>query len=145
MQNEMFEKWKEVNQAALEPMVKLNQITSRTMERLAKQQLALVSESFQEGIKQSQSLGEIKSLPDLVQKQSSLATEYASKLQGQAQVALEILLEAQAELNALAEASFKAASAKFEEGVKGFADKVDESVKASTGTAKKPATAKKAA
>lgn len=146
MQNEIFEKWKEVNQAALEPVVKLNQITSRAVERLAKQQLNLVSESIQEGVKQSQSFGEVKTLQDLMQKQSALAAEYASKLQGQAQAALEIVLETQAELNALAEENFRSASAKVEEGFKAAADKVEESVKAATGTAKKPATtAKKAA
>lgn len=146
MQSEMFEKWKEVNQAALEPVVKMNQITSRAVERLAKQQLALVSEGIQEGVKQSQSFGEIKTLQDLVQKQSALAAEYANKLQSQAQAALEIVLETQAELNALAEENFKVASAKVEEGFKAIAEKVEEGVKAATtGAVKKPAAAKKAA
>lgn len=146
MQNEIFEKWKEANQVALEPVVKMNQITSRAVERLAKQQLNLVSESIQEGVKQSQSFGEIKSIQDLVQKQSALAAEYASKLQGQAQAALEIVLETQAELNALAEENFKTASAKVEEGFKAIAEKVEENVKTAAGTAKKAtAAAKKAA
>lgn len=126
MQTEIFEKLKEVNQAALEPMVKMNQITSRAVERLAKQQLNLVSESLQEGMKQSQSLGEIKNLQDLFQKQSSLAADYAQKFQGQAQAALEIWLETQAEINALAEENFKVASAKFEEGFKAVAEQVEE-------------------
>lgn len=145
MQNEMFEKWKEVNQAALEPVVKLNQIASRAVERLAKQQLALVSETIQDGVKQSQSFGEIKSLQDLVQRQSALASEYASKLQGQAQSTLEIVLETQAELNALAEESFKVASSKVEEGFKAIAENVEEGVKTATATPKKPAASKKAA
>ena len=145
MQNEMFENWKEVNQAALAPVVKMNQITSRAMERLTKQQLTLVSESIQEGVKQSQSFGEIKSLQDLLQKQSALAADYASKLQGQAQAALEIVLEAQAELNALAEENFKSASTRIEEGFKAVAEKVEEGVKTATGSAKKRVTPKKAA
>ncbi len=144
MQTEIFEKLKEANQAALEPVVKLNQITSRAVERLAKQQLGLVSESLQEGVKQSQSFGEIKSVQDLVQKQSSLAAEYAEKFQGQAQATLEIILETQAELNALAEENFKVASAKVEEGFKAVAEKVEEGVKAATTVAPKK-TAKKAA
>jgi len=144
MQNEMFEKWKEVNQAALEPVVKLNQITSRAVERLAKQQLNLVSESFQESVKQSQSFGEIKTMHDLVQKQSALAADFASKMQEQAQAALEIVLETQAELNALAEENFKAASVKVEEGFKAIAEKVEEGVKATTSAPKKPASKKAA-
>ncbi|GAB4351600.1 MAG: hypothetical protein Kow006_15630 [Gammaproteobacteria bacterium] len=144
MQTEIFEKFKEVNQAALEPVVKLNQITSRAVERLAKQQLNLVSESLQEGVKQSQSFGEIKSLQDLLQKQSSLAAEYADKFQSQAQAALEILLETQAELNALAEENFKVASARVEEGFKAVAEKVEEGVKAATAVAPKKTTKKAA-
>lgn len=145
MQTEMFEKWKEANQAALEPVVKLNQITSRALERLAKQQMNLVSDSIQSGVKQSRSLGEIKNVQDLLQKQSALAVEIAEKLQSQAQEALEIVLETQAELNALAEENFRNASAKVEEGFKAVAAKVEEGVKAATKVAAPKPAAKKAA
>lgn len=145
MQTELFEKWKEVNQAALEPVVKLNQITSRAMERLAKQQLNLVSESIQRGVQQGKSLGEIKNVQGLFQKQSSLIAELAEKLQAQAQEALDIVLEAQAELNALAEENFRNASAKVEEGFKAVAAKVEESVATATKAASPKPAAKKVA
>ncbi len=144
MQTEMFEKWKEINDAALEPVVKANQIAARAVERFTKQQLGFVSEGIRNAVKQGQSLAEVKNIQDFIQKQTVVASEMADKIQAQAQETLELVLEVQAEFSALAEENFKAASAKMEEGVKAVAAKVEESVKVSAPATKKPA-AKKAA
>ncbi len=99
------------SQAALERFVRLNQISAAAVEKLTKQQLALVEENVKAGMEQAQSLRDIKDVQELFSMQPKLAMEYAEKFKAQAQELLNIVLEAQAELTALAEEGLKSVSA----------------------------------
>ncbi|NCF11527.1 MAG: hypothetical protein GWP66_12795 [Gammaproteobacteria bacterium] len=98
------------SQAALERFVRLNQISAAAVEKLTKQQLALVEENVKAGMEQAESLRDIKDVQDLFSMQPKLAMEYAEKFKAQAQDLLNIVLEAQAELTSLAEEGLKSVS-----------------------------------
>ena len=98
------------SQAALERFVRLNQISAAAVEKLTKQQLALVEENVKAGMEQAQSLRDIKDVQELFSMQPKLAMEYAEKFKAQAQDLLNIVLEAQAELTSLAEEGLKSVS-----------------------------------
>lgn len=118
MSNEILEKISEYNQASVERFLKLNQITSTAVERLAKQQLAIMSESIQAAGKQAQSVNDIRSLQDLLDKQSGVATDFVELVKGQAQECINILLDAQAQLNGLIEEGMKSVSPVAKAGTK---------------------------
>ena len=98
------------SQAALERFVRLNQISAAAVEKLTKQQLALVEENVKAGMEQAESLRDIKDVQELFSMQPKLAMEYAEKFKAQAQDLLNIVLEAQAELTSLAEEGLKSVS-----------------------------------
>jgi|GEM_PF-3882729 phasin family protein len=98
------------SQAALERFVRLNQISAAAVEKLTKQQLALVEENVKAGMEQAESLRDIKDVQELFSMQPKLAMEYAEKFKAQAQDLLNIVLEAQAEITSLAEEGLKSVS-----------------------------------
>lgn len=98
------------SQAALERFVRLNQISAAAVEKLTKQQLAVVEENVKAGMEQAQSLRDMKDVQELFSMQPKLAMEYAEKFKAQAQDLLNIVLEAQAELTSLAEEGLKSVS-----------------------------------
>lgn len=95
------------SQAALERFVRLNQISAAAVEKLTKQQLALVEENVKAGVEQAQSIRDLNDVQELFSNQPKLAMEYAEKFKAQAQDMLNIVLEAQAELTSLAEEGLK--------------------------------------
>ena len=99
--------WNDFSKAALERFVRLNQISAAAVEKLTKQQLALVEENVKVGMEQAQSLSEIKDVQELISLQPKLAVEYTEKFKAQAQELVNIVLEAQAELSSLAEEGLK--------------------------------------
>ena len=106
-QFDAFNQFNDFSQAALERFVRLNQISAAAVEKLTKQQLAVVEENVKAGMEQAQSLRDIKDVQELFSMQPQLAMEYAEKFKAQAQDMLNIVLEAQAELTSLAEESLK--------------------------------------
>lgn len=106
-QFDAFNQFNDFSQAALERFVRLNQISAAAVEKLTKQQLALVEENVKAGMEQAQSLRDIKDVQELFSMQPKLAMEYAEKFKAQAQELLNIVLEAQAELSSLAEEGLK--------------------------------------
>ena len=109
-QFDAFNQFNDFSQAALERFVRLNQISAAAVEKLTKQQLALVEENVKAGMEQAESLRDIKDVQDLFSMQPKLAMEYAEKFKAQAQDLLNIVLEAQAELTSLAEEGLKSVS-----------------------------------
>ena len=109
-QFDAFNQFNDFSQAALERFVRLNQISAAAVEKLTKQQLAVVEENVKAGMEQAQSLRDIKDVQELFSMQPKLAMEYAEKFKAQAQDMLNIVLEAQAELTSLAEEGLKSVS-----------------------------------
>lgn len=109
-QFDAFNQFNDFSQAALERFVRLNQISAAAVEKLTKQQLAVVEENVKAGMEQAQSLRDIKDVQELFSMQPQLAMEYAEKFKAQAQDMLNIVLEAQAELTSLAEEGLKSVS-----------------------------------
>lgn len=112
MQKELLTQWNEISKSAMEPLLRLNQLSSKIAERVTKQQLAITKDFLETGVKQFQTAGNIKSVQDAVQAQSALATEYGDKFKSYAQQALEIVQETQAELSALMQETMKQVSDK---------------------------------
>ena len=99
------------SQAALERFVRLNQISAAAVEKLTKQQLALVEENVKAGVEQAQGIRDIKDVQELFSMQPKLAMEYAEKFKAQSQELVNIVMEAQAELTSLAEEGLKSVTA----------------------------------
>ncbi|MDX1593698.1 MAG: phasin family protein [Gammaproteobacteria bacterium] len=102
------------SQAALERLVRMNQISAAVAEKLTKQQLAVVEENVKSGMEQAQNLRDIRDVQELFSMQPKLAIEYAEKFKAQAQEMMNIVLEAQAELTKLAEEGLQSVTAEVE-------------------------------
>jgi len=99
------------SQAALERFVRLNQISAAAVEKLTKQQLALIEENVKAGVEQAQGIRDIKDVQEMFSMQPKLAMEYAEKFKAQSQELVSIVMEAQAELTSLAEEGLKSVTA----------------------------------
>jgi phasin family protein len=101
MNAEVMQVWEQMNgwsKSALDSMLRLNEIASRATERLAQQQLAVMSDCFESGLGQMKLLDEAKGVQDVLVSQSKLATQCGEKWMASARKLLEISLQAQSEL-----------------------------------------------
>jgi hypothetical protein len=57
MNNEVFDEWLKLSKNAVEPMMKLNEITVKAMERVARQQLDVARDYLDLGTRQAAILG----------------------------------------------------------------------------------------
>ncbi len=107
-----FDQWVEFTKNATEPMMKLNEVSARVLEKAARQQFELAQEFIQLGNRQMQLLGEAKDPQKWAQEQAELASEFGKKLMARAQESVALATETQKEMTALAEKVAKTATAK---------------------------------
>ncbi len=112
MKQDAFEQWVEFTKNATEPMMKLNEVSARALEKAARQQFELAQEFIQLGSRQMQLLGQAKDPQKWAQEQAELASEFGKKLMARAQDSVALATETQKEMTALAEKVAKTASAK---------------------------------
>jgi len=112
MTNEAFEEWMKVSKNAVEPMLRLNEITVRAMESVARQQLDVARDYLDLGTKQASILGNAERPEDLLSEQGQLVTEFGERLINRAQEFAKIATETQQAVSKWAEEAAKKAAVK---------------------------------
>jgi phasin family protein len=100
MNSEVVQVWDQITgwgKSGVESILRLNEIASRTTERLAEQQLAIMSDCFESGLGRIKLLGEAKGVQDLLTGQSKLLTQCGEKWMAGTRKVLEIFLQAQSD------------------------------------------------
>ncbi|MDY6992990.1 MAG: phasin family protein [Pseudomonadota bacterium] len=98
MQNELIQKWTELNTIAMESIKELGEINTQAMTRLTQRQMEMVNIYMEGGAKQLEALSSAQGMPDMVAAQSQLFTELNQKLMDNAQQTVALLTEVKAEL-----------------------------------------------
>ncbi len=112
MKEDVFEQWVQFTKNATEPMMKLNEVSARALEKVARQQFDLARDYVDMGNRQMQLLGEAKDPQKWAQDQAELASEFGKKLMARAQETAALATETQKEMTTLAEQVAKTATAK---------------------------------
>jgi hypothetical protein len=110
MSNELFEDWMKTTKSAIEPMMRLNEITVRAMESVARQQLDVARDYLDLGTKQASILGSAERPEDLLSEQGQLVTEFGERLINRAQEFAKIATETQQAVAGWAEEAAKKAT-----------------------------------
>jgi phasin family protein len=109
MSNEVYDQWLELAKNAAEPMLKLNELSARTLEKMARQQFDMARDYMDFGARQVQLLSEAKDPAKWVQTQGEMATELSKKMMARADELVQLATETQKEMSAWAESTAKAA------------------------------------
>ncbi len=112
MSNEAFEEWMKMTKSAVEPMMRLNEITVRAMESVARQQLDVARDYLDLGTKQASLLGNAQRPEDLLSEQGQLVTEFGERLINRAQEFAKIATETQQAVSGWAEDAASKATVK---------------------------------
>jgi phasin family protein len=95
MTNQPFDEWMKLSKRAVEPMMKLNEITVGAMERVARQQLDVARDYLDLGTRQAQILGSTQNPEQLLNEQGRLVSEFGERLISRAQEFVKIASETQ--------------------------------------------------
>jgi len=85
MKNEMFDQWMQANRAAVEPLMKLNEITARAFDQITQQNLVLARDYMDLSARQLQLLGVAKDPQEWANEESKLVADFAAKLMTRAE------------------------------------------------------------
>lgn len=85
MTNQAFDEWMKLSKSAVEPVMKLNEITVQAMERVARQQLDVARDYLDLGTRQAQIFGRSASPEELLTEQGKLVSEFGERLISRAQ------------------------------------------------------------
>jgi phasin family protein len=116
MKKELFDEWLKLSKNAVEPMMRLNEITVQAMERVARQQLDVARDYLELGTKQATIMGAAENPEDLLTEQGQLVSEFGERLINRAQEFAKIATETQQAVAEWAEETTKKASAKVSAG-----------------------------
>ena len=111
MNKEVFDEWMKMSKSAVEPMMKLNEITVTAMERVARQQLDVARDYLDLGTKQATIMGAAENPEDLLTEQGQLVSEFGERLINRAQEFAKIATETQQAVSEWAEETTKKATA----------------------------------
>lgn len=103
MNAEVFNEWVKLSKSAVEPMMKLNEITVTAMERVARQQLDVARDYLDLGTRQATVLGKAEKPEDILAEQGQLVSEFGERLLNRAQEFARIASETQQAVAAWAE------------------------------------------
>jgi len=110
MSNEVYDQWLDLAKNAAEPMLKLNALSTRALEKMARQQFDIARDYMDFGARQVQLLSEAKDPTSWVQAQGEIASELSKKMMARAEEMVALATETQKEMAAWAEESTKAAA-----------------------------------
>ena len=108
MNKEVFDEWLKMSKSAVEPMMRLNEITVHAMGSVARQQLDVARDYLDLGTKQASILGNIEHPEDLLSEQGQLVSEFGARLTSRAHEFAKIATETQTAISEWAEAAEKA-------------------------------------
>lgn len=103
MTNQAFDDWMELSKSAVEPMMRLNEITVQAMERVARQQLDVARDYLDLGSRQANILSSSRTPEELLNEQGQLVSEFGDKLISRAQEFANIATETQKAVSSWAE------------------------------------------
>ena len=113
---EWMDQMTSMGQSAMGSMMRMQQISTSVIDRLAQQQMGLINEATAGGMKQMDVLGKMNSPQEMASGQTETATAWMEKLMENGRQNMTILTEAQAELSKLMDevvtASTKSAGSK---------------------------------
>jgi phasin family protein len=115
MHADFFSQWNEIARASVDPFMRFNMVAASTMERLTREQFALLNDWAETGMKQLRMPSEVSGWQELYSRQMALTSEYLEKSIGHAQQSMQIVLQAQEEFGRMAEQGVKEAASKGEE------------------------------
>jgi phasin family protein len=95
MNTELFNEWVKLSKSAVEPMMKLNEITVAAMERVARQQLDVARDYLDLGTRQASLLGKAENPEEMLSEQGQLVSEFGERLINRAQEFARIATETQ--------------------------------------------------
>lgn len=95
MSNEVFEQWMNFSKDAAEPIMKLNELSAKAMEKVARQQLDMAKDYMDLGTQQMQLMGQAKNPADWMTAQGELVADFNKKLMGRAEAFMAIANETQ--------------------------------------------------
>jgi len=98
MSNELFEQWMNFSKDAAEPMMKLNELSAQTMEKVARQQLDMAKDYMELGTQQLQLIGKAQNPQEWASVQSELVSQFSQKLMTRAEAFMQLASEAQKNL-----------------------------------------------
>lgn len=107
MNNELFTEWAKLSKRAVEPMMKLNEITVAAMERVARQQLDVARDYLDLGARQASILSKVETPDDMLTEQGQLVSEFGERLINRAQEFARIASETQQAVASWAEEASK--------------------------------------
>jgi phasin family protein len=110
MKKEIFDEWLKLSKNAVEPMMRLNEITVQAMERVARQQLDVARDYLDLGTKQATIMGSAENPEDLLTEQGQLVSEFGERLINRAQEFAKIATETQQAVAEWAETTTKKAT-----------------------------------
>jgi phasin family protein len=118
MDKDVFDEWRKLSKNAVEPMMRLNEITVRAMDRVARQQLDAAHDYLDLGTKQATIMSGAESPEDLLSEQTKLVSEFGQRMINRAQEFAKIAAETQEAVAQWSEKSTKRAeeSAKMAQG-----------------------------
>jgi hypothetical protein len=111
MNTELFNEWVKLSKSAVEPMMKLNQITVTAMERVARQQLDVARDYLDLGTRQTSILSKAERPEDMLTEQGQLVSEFGERLINRAQEFARIATETQQAVASWAEEAAKKTAA----------------------------------
>jgi phasin family protein len=111
MKSELYDQWLELSKNAAEPMLRLNEISARAMEKVARQQMDLARDYLDLGAKNLKLLGERKDPREIMAEQGDLVSVFGKKLLGRAEEFMGIATDTQKEIATWVEAAARKAAA----------------------------------
>jgi transcriptional regulator len=111
MNTEVFNEWVKLSKSAVEPMMKLNEITVSAMERVARQQLDVARDYLDLGTRQTSILSKAERPEDMLTEQGQLVSEFGERLINRAQEFARIATETQQAVASWAEEAAKKTAA----------------------------------
>jgi phasin family protein len=119
MKSELYDQWFEFSKSAAEPMLRLNEISARAMEKVARQQMDLARDYLELGARNLRLLSENRDPRQIMAEQGELVSEFGKKLLGRAEEMVGIATETQKDIAAWVEEAAKKATAAAQPGQKG--------------------------
>ena len=99
MQKEWIEQFNTMGKTTMDSLMRLNQISTKSVERFTTQQMAFLNDAASQGLKQVEILGKAKSPVEFMTEEAGLATTTMEKMVAATRDNLEIISQAQAEMS----------------------------------------------
>ncbi len=110
MQNELIQRWTQLNKDAMEAMKELGEINTNAMSSLTQRQMDMMNLYMQGGAKQLETLTEAKGAQDIVAVQSKAFTEFNEKLVENARQTVDDITKVKDQLSTWAEKNIQKAT-----------------------------------